>query len=80
MKIFLNCAKPTMFKGNEQPAKAQPAATTAPAVPVETKVAAKPASTTTTTQPQIQPQLKKDTVEISTKKPEAKCEGPACKK
>lgn len=69
MRVSLNCTKPTLFAGHHEDKskleEQQP-------VVVQVKVKVLPA-------PQIQQQPAKDTVEISTKKPEAKCEGDACK-
>lgn len=57
MKVFLNCCKPTMFKGSE--AQTQPIESKKPEVKSETKVEAKP---------ELKAQPKKDTVEISAPK------------
>lgn len=66
MRILLNCAKPTLFKGNE----AQPKVDNTPKVQAPQNPAVQ--------QPQFQ--QAKDTVEITNKQPELKCEGGACKK
>lgn len=83
MNVTLNCCKPvgfkTLFKGKDAPV--------APVAPVKTeaKTDVKPqASAQAPKQAEAQPKLaqqpQKDTVEISSKKPEVKCEGANCKK
>lgn len=70
MKIYLNCCtKPTLFKGNEVSKKNVSDAQT---------VSQQAPKQTTAPKTQIQ-QPKVDTVEISGKKNEPKCEGPDCK-
>lgn len=70
MKVTLNCSKPTLFKGKDVSKKEAPVAT-----PANTQT---PKQVPAQTAPLQQP--KADTVEISGKKPEPKCEGPDCKK
>lgn len=70
MKVTLNCSKPTLFKGKEVSKKEAPVSQPAN-TPTPKQV---PAQTAPLQQPKV------DTVEISSKKPEPKCEGPDCKK
>lgn len=77
--VSINCTKPannagvTLFRGEK------------PEVEVKNKVEpqatpeVKP-SENSKSQPQLKPQLQQDTVEISNKKPEKKCEGETCAK
>ncbi len=58
MKVFLNCCKPTMFKGSETQAQ-----------PIEAK---KPEVKSSEAQSKLKAQPQKDTVEISAPKTEAK--------
>ena len=64
MKASLNCSRPALFRGKEakaQAVQAQPVA-----------VSAKKADETNATKPQLKPQLKADTVQISAKNVEVK--------
>ena len=84
MNVTLNCCKPvgfkTLFKGKDAPvAPVAPVKTEAKAE-VKPQAAAAQAPKKADEQPKLAQQPQKDTVEISSKKPEAKCQGADCKK
>lgn len=82
--VSINCTKPadfshnagvTLFRGEKPEVEVKNKVE-----PQATKVAPEATKGEDTAQPQLKQQLQQDTVELSNKKLEKKCEGEACKK